>query len=229
MTIYQHHGASVPQKVFLTMFQTVALAVAAWLLIGNGLPTLSERAGWNLETGNEARRYLLLACLVVFYARIQFTSLYLLKRAIGWEEALSMPIGFLMYYIGFSLLGGTRQIALDWVDGLAIALFCAGSFTNTYAEILRDRWRKQPQNQGRLYTDGLFRYSRHVNYFGDLVWVSALALLTRNAWSVPISVVLFMFFHYFNAPMLDRHLQDKYPQEFAEYTKRTKSLIPFIL
>jgi protein-S-isoprenylcysteine O-methyltransferase Ste14 len=40
---------------------------------------------------------------------------------------------------------------------------------------------------------------------------------------------MFVFFYSYNAPLLDRHLEQKYPQEFEEYRKRTKMLIPFVL
>jgi protein-S-isoprenylcysteine O-methyltransferase Ste14 len=226
--IYSHQGRSIPQRVVLVVAQSLCLALAGRLLLGNGIPTVANWFGWDLTRGNEARRYLLFACCAVVYGRILFTSLYLLKRAIGWEETFSIPMAFLLYYVGFSLLGGTRQVPIDWLDGVAIALFLVGSFINTYSEILRDIWKKKPENKGRLYTEGLFRYSRHVNYFGDIVWVSGLALLTRNAWSVLIPALLFAFFYFYNAPQLDRHLRAKYPDEFGEYEKRTKMLIPFL-
>jgi protein-S-isoprenylcysteine O-methyltransferase Ste14 len=229
MTIYSYQGRSIPQRAVLVVAQSLCLALAAWLLIGSGIPALNRWFGWSLTVGNAVRRYLLFAFSVVVYVRILFTGLCLLKRAIGWEEAFSIPMAFLLYYAGFSLLGGTRQIPIDWIDGLAIAAFCVGSVLNTYSEILRDRWKKKPENKGKLYTNGLFRYSRHINYFGDLVWVSGFALLTRNVWSVLIPLLLFAFFYFYNAPELDKHLRTKYPQRFAEYEKTTKMLIPFLL
>jgi protein-S-isoprenylcysteine O-methyltransferase Ste14 len=226
--IYGREGRSIPQRTLLAVVQTLALALAGWLLLGSGFSTLNDWLGWNLTTGDATRRALLFACCVVAYARILFTALYLLKRAMGWEEALVIPLAFLLYYAGFGLLGGTQTRAIDWIDGLALAIFCAGSFINTTSEILRDRWRKAPEHKGKLYTGGLFRFSRHVNYFGDLLWVSGFALLTRNVWSILIPGLLFVFFYFYNAPLLDRHLQAKYPQEFEAYKKRTKMLIPFV-
>jgi hypothetical protein len=38
---------------------------------------------------------------------------------------------------------------------------------NGLSELQRYRWKRQPQNAGRLYTGGLFAYARHINYFGD--------------------------------------------------------------
>jgi protein-S-isoprenylcysteine O-methyltransferase Ste14 len=227
--MYSIQSRSIPQKALLISAQTVLLGITGWLLLGSGLATLNRWFGWHLVTGDAPRRILLFCFAAVVWARILFTQLYLLKRGIGWEEALSIPLAFMLYYFGFSLLGGTQTRPLDWLDGVAVLVFLAGSFINTYAEILRDRWKKQPENRGRLYTGGLFRYSRHINYFGDLVWVSGYALLSRNPWSAVIPVLLFLFFRFLNAPQLEQHLREKYADEFAEYEKTTKMIIPFVL
>jgi protein-S-isoprenylcysteine O-methyltransferase Ste14 len=226
---YSYQGRSIPQKVLLVSVQTLLLGITGWLLLGSGLAALNRWFGWHLTIGDATRRALLFSFAAVVWARILFTQLYLLKRGIGWEEALSIPLAFMLYYFGFSLLGGTQIRPVDWLDGVAVAIFLGGSFINTCAEILRDRWKKRAENRGRLYTGGLFRYSRHINYFGDLVWVSGFALLTRNPWSIPIPVLLFLFFRFYNAPELDRHLREKYADEFPEYEKTTKMIIPFVL
>lgn len=226
--IYEREGHSIPQRIFLVFAQTVMLVIAAWLLLGNGIAALNAFGGWDLDTASLLRRQLLFACCIVLYGRMLFTTGYLLRRAIGWEEALTIPLAFALYYIGFALLGGTSPVRVDALDGLALGLFITGSCINTGSEILRDRWKRQPEHRGRLYTGGLFRYSRHANYFGDLVWVSGWALLTRNPWATLVPILLFLFFYFYNAPQLDRHLESKYP-EFAEYRRTTRSLIPFVL
>jgi hypothetical protein len=139
--IYGREGRSIPQRVVLVAAQSLCLVLAGWLLLGDGIPALANWFGGDLAPGDETRRVLLFACCGVVYGRILFTGLYLLKRAIGWEEAFSIPLAFLLYYVGFSLLGGTRQTPVDWLDGVALGLFLIGSFINTYSEILRDLWK----------------------------------------------------------------------------------------
>jgi protein-S-isoprenylcysteine O-methyltransferase Ste14 len=99
---------------------------------------------------------------------------------------------------------------------------------NSGGEILRDKWKKKPENKGKIYTGGFFKYSRHINYFGDLVWVSAYAILTRNLGPVIIPVLLFIFFAFINAPKLDRYLKQKYGKSYDDYASKTKILIPYI-
>ena len=99
---------------------------------------------------------------------------------------------------------------------------------NSAGEILRNQWKKSPENIGKIYTDGFFKYSRHINYFGDLLWVIAYAMITKNVWSISIPIFLFSFFAFYNAPKLDKYLKEKYGNDYDEYAKKTKMLIPFI-
>ncbi|TKK64951.1 DUF1295 domain-containing protein [Ilyomonas limi] len=109
-----------------------------------------------------------------------------------------------------------------------MALFIAGCFLNTANEVLRDTWKQQPEHKGQLYTGGFFKYSRHINYFGDLMCVTAYALITSNGYAVSIPLFLFCFFTFYNAPKLDEYLSSKYGAAFKHYAKITKMLIPYV-
>lgn len=75
---------------------------------------------------------------------------------------------------------------------------------------------------------GFFKYSMHINYFGDILWVIAYAVITRNWYSVSIPIFLFSFFVFYNIPKLDKYLQEKYGNSFEVYAIRTRKFIPFI-
>lgn len=134
----------------------------------------------------------------------------------------------MLYYWGFPLFAGPTSGSVGAVEYVGVALFLVGSFLNTGSELLRDSWKKVPEHQGKLYTEGLFRHSMHINYFGDVVWVVGLAFMTANPWSATVPVFLFVFFAFYNAPMLDRHLAEKYGEQFVQYRVRTKRIVPFI-
>ena len=68
----------------------------------------------------------------------------------------------------------------------------AGSYIGTASEYKRHAWKRRAENQGHLYTEGLFRFSRHVNYFGDLLVFCGFGLLTRQPWTVIVPLVLFV-------------------------------------
>ena len=150
-----------------------------------------------------------------------------LQRSISWSEALSIPFAFILYFLGFPLFIYTNTHPLGWSDGVALFLFFLGSFLNTFSEFQRFLWKKKEENKGKLYTKGLFSLSMHINYFGDLLWVFGYVILTQNLYSSSILLLLFLFFVFYNIPLLDNYLKEKYP-EFEEYEKSTKKLIPFI-
>ncbi|WLD92569.1 DUF1295 domain-containing protein [Alkalihalobacillus sp. AL-G] len=227
MSLYQYKGKSMPQRIVLTIIQTVILATSGWILFG-GEETLNSWWGWTLGPGNGSRQLMLLILYMIVYIRMMFTIYYLLKRSIHWEEAFSIPFAFGLYYIGFSLFSLTTAEAITIWDGMIVLLFLAGSWVNTFSEWKRDQWKKRPENKGKVYDEGLFKYSTHINYFGDVLWVTALALLTRNPWALLIPLLLICLFVFYNIPMLDRHLEEKYGKDFVEYQKKSKKLVPFI-
>jgi steroid 5-alpha reductase family enzyme len=73
-----------------------------------------------------------------------------------------------------------------------VLLYAAGSVIGTASEHARHVWKARPENRGRLCTEGLFRCSRHINYFGDLLLFAGFGLLTRQMWTgmVPLAMGL---------------------------------------
>ena len=110
-----------------------------------------------------------------------------------------------------------------------ILLFVAGSALNSGSEFQRYRWKRDPGHTGRLFTEGLFSLSVHINYFGDLLWVTGYACVTGNIYASGIPVFLFCFFYFGNIPKLDAYLQHRYGQDFMEYRARTKRFVPFLI
>lgn len=226
--LYGSQSKSIPQKIIIHFFELLFLGLAYWILFLNGSQWFSEHIHVADAENALNRRIIIFACHIIIFLRIGFAMIFLIKRKIPWEESVSVPMAFAMYYIGYSLLVLPTEKEIDLIDYIAIMVFLCGCFFNTTSEILRDRWKKHPENKGKLYTKGLFKYSRHINYFGDLLWVTGYAILTRNWFSVLIPVFLFCFFAFFNAPKLDKYLKEKYGEAYNEYERKTKMIIPFI-
>jgi protein-S-isoprenylcysteine O-methyltransferase Ste14 len=53
-------------------------------------------------------------------------------------------------------------------------------------------------------------------------------LITGNAWALLVPLVMIAGFVFFNIPELDRHLQQHYGAEFADYARRTRKFVPFV-
>ena len=146
----------------------------------------------------------------------------------GWSEAGAIAPWILFLFVTYSFAGGTNPAALGLAAVAGVSLFALGSGMNSYAELARNRWKRQPGNRGSLYTLGLFRYTRHPNYLGDVLSFTGLSLLTGRWETLFIPLVMLAGFIFVNIPMLDAHLHEHYGAAFDEYALRTHKLIPFI-
>ncbi|WP_363321048.1 DUF1295 domain-containing protein [Desulfobacula sp.] len=109
-----------------------------------------------------------------------------------------------------------------------ILLYLFGSWLNTYSEYTRYAWKKQLKNKGHLYTEGLFKYSMHINYLGDILLFIGFALITFRFSMLFIPLFMALNFIFIIIPRLDKYLAVKYGYEFEEYAGRTKKFIPGI-
>lgn len=228
MELYGQQSKSFPQKIVIHLLEILLLWLSFWILFQNGGSRIGSTFHIQNATEQSGRRIIIFVFNIVTFARLAYMMIVLLKRKIPWEESFSVPFAFALYYIGFSLFVLPVSKPLDGFDFLAIALFIAGSILNSGGEILRDKWKKNAENKGKIYTEGFFKYSRHINYFGDILWVTAYAVITRNWYASIIPLFLFCFFAFYNAPKLDSYLKSKYGKGYDDYASKTKMLIPFI-
>ena len=133
-----------------------------------------------------------------------------------------------MIYTVFATTVSTNHKPIDLVTILGLALFVLGSYLNTGSEYMRRAWKMRPENAGKLYTGGLFRYARHINYFGDITLFTGFALVAGTPPALILPALMLVFFAAFNVPALDKYLAGRYGQAFDEYTRKTKRLIPYI-
>jgi steroid 5-alpha reductase family enzyme len=128
----------------------------------------------------------------------------------------------------FAHIGGCSPVKINALDYSGIILFLIGSWMNTQSEYTRYIWKKNEDHKGKLYTAGLFKYSMHINYFGDIILFTGFALITQSFSLLIIPLVMALNFIFFIIPRLDKYLASKYGDEFNEYAARTKKLIPGI-
>ncbi|WP_404405453.1 DUF1295 domain-containing protein [Pelagibacterium halotolerans] len=228
MDLYQRKASALPQKIAANLVEIALLALSAWLLFGPGETYAAALFGFSPSAAVPARHIVIFCFSVITFLRFLFMMVFLMKRDMAWEEALSISIAFFVYYVGFALIALPNTAPLGWPASLGIALFALGAFLNTASEIQRDAFKKKPENKGKLYTGGLFGLSMHINFFGDILWVTGYALVAGNPWGGLIPVGLTLFFAFYNVPQLDRHLAARYGAAFEKYARRTKRLVPFV-
>ena len=228
MDLYGQKSKSIPQKIVIHFIEILLLALSYWILFHSGGAWVENHLHINNSIGNIDRRIVIFVFNIIIFIRLSYMMIFILKRKIPWEESVSIPLAFALYFIGFPLFALPYSQPIYGLDWFAIAIFVLGCVLNSGGEILRDQWKTRPENKGKIYTQGFFKYSRHINYFGDLLWVIAYSLITMNIWSVTIPIFLFCFFAFYNAPKLDKYLKEKYGNDYDEYANKTKMLIPFI-
>lgn len=226
--IYAAHGSSTPQRIFMTLAAGACMGAAWWVLFGHAIEWTGARFGRNWQPGDEARRLCLGIALTIYFERLLFTQFVFLRRAVSWSEACAIAPWILIINLALALAGGSNPAPFAAAAAAGCVLFVLGSWMNSYAEYARHVWKQRPDNRGKLYTVGLFRYSRHPNYLGDLISFSGLCLIAGRWLTFAIPLIMLAGFVFVNIPMLDSHLRDHYGPAFDAWAARTRKLIPFV-
>lgn len=132
--------------------------------------------------------------------------------------------------VQISQIGGDpRAFGPLALAGGALALF--GILYEAAADWQLARFRADPANNGAVMDRGLWRYSRHPNYFGELcTWWGLYAIACETpygAWSLPGPLLLtFLLTRVSGAPTTEPHLKQTRPA-YAAYAARTSAFIPW--
>lgn len=228
MDIYAIKARSTGRKIFVTLVEVGLIALSIWILFGGGDALVSNWFGWTPATEIPFRRYLIVGFSLISVSRFALMMFKFLHRQVAVAELISVPIAFLLYYVGFAVLVLPHQGALDWRDGLGVVLFVLGSAINTMSEYQRYRFKADQAHKGKLHTTGLFAYAMHINYLGDILWVTGYAVVAHALWGAFIPLILAAFFIFSGIPALDKYLAKRYGTAFEAYAARTKKLVPFI-
>jgi protein-S-isoprenylcysteine O-methyltransferase Ste14 len=178
--------------------------------------------------GDPGRRIIIASCLIVYFVRLQVTVWVFQKRKWTWLETITITVLMSFVLYAFAKVGGNNKQVVGIVEVVGILLYLSGSYINTHSEYYRHIWKLKEKNSGRLYTEGLFSLSMHINYFGDIVLFTGFAMITHRFSMLVIPSIMTLNFVFIIIPSLDRYLEEKYGAEFRDYAQKTKKLIPWI-
>ncbi|MGB6339940.1 MAG: DUF1295 domain-containing protein [Candidatus Aminicenantaceae bacterium] len=119
---------------------------------------------------------------------------------------------------------------LTAIDFLGMGVWCIGFFFEAVGDYQLRQFKKRPKNKGKIITTGLWKYTRHPNYFGEVVlwWgIFLLALPVENGWIAILSPLLitFLLLHVSGVAMLEKKYAGN--AEFEAYAKRTNAFFPW--
>jgi protein-S-isoprenylcysteine O-methyltransferase Ste14 len=227
MIFIDSYDSSFLKKSLFSGCIIITLLVTLWLLFAEYVTSNTWLREYQLY-GDPLRRILLASCLIIYVIRLQVTVWIFQKRKWTWSETIT--ITFLMPFVlyTFARIGGGSKQVLGAVEIIGILLYLSGSYINTHSEYYRNAWKSKEENKGRLYTQGLFSLAMHINYLGDILLFTGLAMITHSLSMFVIPLIMALNFVFFIIPSLDRYLEKKYMAEFKDYSKKTKKLIPMI-
>ncbi len=118
--------------------------------------------------------------------------------------------------------------ALDWIG---TAVWVVGFAFEAVGDQQLARFKDDPANRGRVMDRGLWRYTRHPNYFGDFcVWwgIWLVALAAGSAWWTAVGPVAMsiLLIRVSGAALLERSLT-KRRDGYADYVARTSAFFPW--
>ena len=138
---------------------------------------------------------------------------------------------FLLWVISLPILGSiASQAPLGFFDILGMVVFLIGLTIESIADNQLALFRAVPAYKSHVLDTGLWRYSRHPNYFGEAVLWWGLYLIAVSAaayWAIvgPI-LITFLLLRFSGVPMLEEGLSVSRPG-YSEYIKRTSSFLPW--
>ena len=116
------------------------------------------------------------------------------------------------------------------LDIIGIIIVVIGILMETISDEQLKKFKKSKE-KGELMTKGLWKVSRHPNYFGQIIfwwglYFFAISISGNHWWMIIGPIAMTILFVFLSIPMMEKRLTEKYPQYF-EYKKKVSILIPW--
>ena len=198
--------------------------------------------------GCTVRRVLLLVLVLIWGVRLAW---HIGRRSIGkgedprYEELLARGKGrpnlyalrvvyllqgvlvlFISLPVAIGMYEGGRVFVLGWIG---VAIWAVGLYFESVGDRQMAAFRADPANRGTLIDVGLWRYTRHPNYFGDACVWAGLFLLSAERWPGVLfvlspAVMIYLLANGSGKKVLERSMMKR--PGYKEYMERTSGFIP---
>ena len=214
--------------------------------------TFATIAIWSFVTSNQTWYHALLLLMVLVWA-VRLGS-FLLYRVIkkgkdarfdGMRESftkfgkfwLAQAITVWVMMIP-SVFAFNAEPSRDWLAITGVIIWAIGLACETVADLQKLAFNNDPANKNKWIDTGIWHYSRHPNYFGEiLVWVgvylftlASLPLLPAIIGLVSPAFIIILLLFISGIPILEKSADERWGKDakYQDYKKRTSILIPFI-
>jgi steroid 5-alpha reductase family enzyme len=152
-----------------------------------------------------------------------FLRMYFLQAALA--TVIALPVLHINFFADF-----TDSTAWTTLAFIGVGLWCVGFVIETLADRQLRQFVTNTRNKGKIMTLGLWRFSRHPNYFGELLqwWgIAVICLGTPAGWfgiAGPI-VLTYLILFVSGIPPTEKRFEGR--KDWPEYKRRTSVIIPF--
>ena len=117
-----------------------------------------------------------------------------------------------------------------WLDAVATLVTAAAILIEALADRQLRHFTRDPANHGRILDHGLWHYSRHPNYLGEItfwwgLWLFALAAAPSWWWTVAGPIAMVLLFTLVSVPLMDRRSLQRRPA-YADHMRHVPPLLP---
>ena len=123
----------------------------------------------------------------------------------------------------------TVPVEAGFFDGLAVTVWTVGMIFEGVGDWQLSRFKADPKNHGKVMDHGLWRFTRHPNYFGECLiwWGFSLFALSAGAWWTFAGPLLltYMLLKFSGVTLLEQTIVDRRPA-YRAYIARTNAFIP---
>lgn len=152
------------------------------------------------------------------FALRSFVTVFLLQAVILWVVSAPLLVA----------LRRAQPIG-HWLVLVGLALFAVGFYFEAVGDFQLTRFRADPANRGKVLDTGVWRYTRHPNYFGDAcVWWGfyCFAAALGEWWTIVGPALMnLLLLRVSGVALLERRLVEAKPQ-YRDYVARTSAFIP---
>ena len=193
------------------------LALVLWLLVIWALRLAAHVTARNARHGEHRRHQEMRARNQPGFAVKSLYLVFWLQAGLAW--IVSLPL--------LGAFSSNRPLA--WLDGAGVALWLLGFFFEAAADWQLARFKSHPANADKVMDRGLWRYTRHPNYFGEccLWWGFYCFALSAGAWWAIAGPLLltFLLLRVSGVAWVERDIGKRRPP-YADYVLKTNAFFP---
>lgn len=246
--------ASITVLIFVLIFYSIAQFIKNNSIIdigwGLGFITISLVL-FSISPYIELKHYLITIFITIWGSRL---SLHIFLRSRGkgedfryaqWRKNWGNKAAWIAFYKVFLLQGmlmliislpiifvyNSQQTNISLINIIGVAIFIFGFLFESVADYQLTKFKKKEENKGRIITSGLWKYTRHPNYFGEAVLWWGIFLFSIELSASIVGIISPLLLNYLlikisGVPLLEKKYSGR--ADWEDYKKRTPAFMPLI-